>query len=126
MWNFFRWIGLEDTQAYPKKESFKHLESIIQKSGDIDDDITHHIGAVWKKWRLAFEIQCEWLEESEVQFPSLSIIASLTLFLNVGLDVARYLTTNIDITPLLILCPLLLSHVLLEFCFPYFSLNLLA
>jgi len=28
-----------------KRDKFKYLESIIQRSGDIDDDITHCIGA---------------------------------------------------------------------------------
>ncbi|KAG5581579.1 hypothetical protein H5410_052206 [Solanum commersonii] len=33
-----------DTQKIPKRERFKYLESIIQGSGDIDNDITHCIG----------------------------------------------------------------------------------
>ncbi|XP_059310768.1 uncharacterized protein LOC132062156 [Lycium ferocissimum] len=33
-----------DTQVIPKKESFKYL-SIIQRTGEIDDDVTHRIGA---------------------------------------------------------------------------------
>ncbi|KAG5616266.1 hypothetical protein H5410_016090 [Solanum commersonii] len=32
------------TQIIPKKESFKYLGSVIQGSGDIDDDVTHRIG----------------------------------------------------------------------------------
>ncbi|KAG5614625.1 hypothetical protein H5410_014449, partial [Solanum commersonii] len=32
------------TQIIPKRESFKYLGSVIQGSGDIDDDVTHRIG----------------------------------------------------------------------------------
>ncbi|XP_060170638.1 uncharacterized protein LOC132601573 [Lycium barbarum] len=40
------------TQFIPKKESFKYLGSIIQGTGEIDDDVTHRIGARWMKWKL--------------------------------------------------------------------------
>ncbi|KAG5567872.1 hypothetical protein H5410_065112, partial [Solanum commersonii] len=43
------------TQIIPKKGSFKYLGSVIQGSGDINDDVTHRIGVVWRKWRLASE-----------------------------------------------------------------------
>ncbi|KAG5575699.1 hypothetical protein H5410_055833, partial [Solanum commersonii] len=43
------------TQTIPKRESFKYLGSVIQGSGDIDDDVTHRIGVAWMKWRLASE-----------------------------------------------------------------------
>ena len=36
-------------QIIPKKESFKYLGAVIQGSGDIDDDVTHRIGAAWMK-----------------------------------------------------------------------------
>lgn len=35
-----------DTQPIPKKENFK-FESLIQASGDINNDITHRIGVAW-------------------------------------------------------------------------------
>lgn len=35
-----------------KKGSFKHLGSIIQDNGEVDDHVTHCISAGWKKWRL--------------------------------------------------------------------------
>ncbi|KAG5597411.1 hypothetical protein H5410_038643, partial [Solanum commersonii] len=38
------------TQIIPKKESFKYLGSVIQGSGDIDDDVTHHIGTGLVVW----------------------------------------------------------------------------
>ncbi|KAG5586470.1 hypothetical protein H5410_046904 [Solanum commersonii] len=47
------------TQIIPKKESFKYLGSVIQGSGDIDDDVTHRIGAAWRKWRLASGVLCD-------------------------------------------------------------------
>nr|XP_016498276.1 PREDICTED: uncharacterized protein LOC107816997 [Nicotiana tabacum] len=34
-----------DTQAIPKRGSFTYLRSIIQGTGEIDDDVTHRIGA---------------------------------------------------------------------------------
>ncbi|WMV56312.1 hypothetical protein MTR67_049697 [Solanum verrucosum] len=47
------------TQIIPKKESFKYLGSVIQGSGDIDDDVTHCIGVAWMKWRLASGVLCD-------------------------------------------------------------------
>nr|XP_016432522.1 PREDICTED: uncharacterized protein LOC107759166 [Nicotiana tabacum] len=42
-----------DTQVIPRRESFKYLRSVIQSDGEIDEDVTHCIGAGWMKWRLA-------------------------------------------------------------------------
>ncbi|XP_060211622.1 uncharacterized protein LOC132639158 [Lycium barbarum] len=47
------------TQVIPKKRSFKYLGSIIQENGDIDDDVSHRIGAGWMKWRLASGVLCD-------------------------------------------------------------------
>ena len=47
------------TQPIPKRENFKYLGSIIQNSGDTDNDVTHHIGAAWTKWRLASGVLCD-------------------------------------------------------------------
>ncbi|KAG5581780.1 hypothetical protein H5410_052407, partial [Solanum commersonii] len=47
------------TQIIPKRESFKYLGSVIQGSGDIDEDVTHRIGFAWMKWRLAFGVLCD-------------------------------------------------------------------
>ena len=47
------------TQPIPKRENFKYLVSIIQSSGDIDDDVTHRIGVAWTKWRLASRVLCD-------------------------------------------------------------------
>ncbi|KAL3363599.1 hypothetical protein AABB24_012720 [Solanum stoloniferum] len=48
-----------DTQIIPKKESSKYLGAVIQRSGDIDGDVTHRIGAAWLKWRLASGVLCD-------------------------------------------------------------------
>ncbi|XP_070057181.1 uncharacterized protein [Nicotiana tomentosiformis] len=42
-----------DTQVIPTRDSFKYLGSIIQGNGEIDEDVTHRIGAGWMRWRLA-------------------------------------------------------------------------
>ncbi|XP_070031856.1 uncharacterized protein [Nicotiana tomentosiformis] len=42
-----------DTQVIPTRDSFKYLGSIIQGNGEIDEDVTHRIGASWMRWRLA-------------------------------------------------------------------------
>ncbi|XP_060183146.1 uncharacterized protein LOC132613111 [Lycium barbarum] len=47
------------TQVIQKKDSFKYLGSIIQGNGEIDDDVTHRIGAGWMKWRLASGVLCD-------------------------------------------------------------------
>ncbi|KAF3621797.1 Mitochondrial pyruvate carrier 1 [Capsicum annuum] len=48
-----------DTYSINKRESFKYMGSIIQEDGDIDEDVTHRIGARWMKWRLASRIMCD-------------------------------------------------------------------
>jgi hypothetical protein len=32
-----------DGQVVPKKDTFRYLESILQKNGDIDEDVSHRI-----------------------------------------------------------------------------------
>ncbi|XP_047256071.1 uncharacterized protein LOC124888827 [Capsicum annuum] len=41
-----------DSQAVCKWSSFKYLGSMIHGNRDIDEDVSHHIGAGWIKWRL--------------------------------------------------------------------------
>nr|XP_033512275.1 uncharacterized protein LOC117276960 [Nicotiana tomentosiformis] len=48
-----------DTQVIPIRDSFKYLGSIIQGDGEIDEDVTHHIGAGWMRWRLALGVLCD-------------------------------------------------------------------
>ncbi|KAG5610952.1 hypothetical protein H5410_022233 [Solanum commersonii] len=45
-----------DTQVIPRRGSFKYFGLIIQKNGEIDDDVTHSIGAGCMKLRLAYGV----------------------------------------------------------------------
>ncbi|XP_019232341.1 PREDICTED: uncharacterized protein LOC109213051 [Nicotiana attenuata] len=47
------------TQVVLERDSFKYLESIIQGNGEIDEDVTHHIGAGQMRYRLASGILCD-------------------------------------------------------------------
>jgi hypothetical protein len=38
-----------DSQVIPKKDTFRYLESILQKNEDIDEDVSHRIKADWLK-----------------------------------------------------------------------------
>lgn len=44
-----------DTQAIPKKDDFKYVESVIQGSTNNDYDIIHHIDTMW---RVASKVSC--------------------------------------------------------------------
>ncbi|PHU23744.1 hypothetical protein BC332_08851 [Capsicum chinense] len=48
-----------DSQAVCKRDSFKYLGSMIQGNREIDEDVSHRIGAGWMKWRLASGILCD-------------------------------------------------------------------
>jgi hypothetical protein len=39
-----------DGQVILKKDTFRYLGSILQKDGDIDEDVSHKIKAGWLKW----------------------------------------------------------------------------
>ena len=43
----------------PQVEKFKYLGSIVEKRGDIDEDISHRIRAGWQKWRKTFGVRCD-------------------------------------------------------------------
>ena len=45
-------ISLED-QVVPRKDTFRYLGSMLQRDGDIDEDVSHKIKAGWMKWRQA-------------------------------------------------------------------------
>nr|XP_016453235.1 PREDICTED: uncharacterized protein LOC107777663 [Nicotiana tabacum] len=45
-------------QVISRRGSLKCLGSIIQGDGEIDEDITHRIGAGRMKWRLASSVLC--------------------------------------------------------------------
>jgi hypothetical protein len=38
-----------DCQMVPKKDNFYYLGSMLQKNGDIDEDVSHRIKAGWLK-----------------------------------------------------------------------------
>ena len=38
---------------------YKYLGSIIQRDGEIDRDVNHHIEAGWIKWRVATAVLCD-------------------------------------------------------------------
>jgi hypothetical protein len=48
-----------DGQLVARKESFRYLGSMLQKVGDIDEDIRHRISTGWLKWRHASGILCD-------------------------------------------------------------------
>jgi len=48
-----------DGQVVPKKDTFRYLGSILQKEGDIDEDVSHRIKAGWLKWRQAAGVLCD-------------------------------------------------------------------
>jgi len=43
----------------PKKDTFRYLGSMLQKDGDIDEDVRHRISAGWLKWRQASGVLCD-------------------------------------------------------------------
>jgi hypothetical protein len=48
-----------DGQMVPKKDTFCYLGSMLQKDGDINEDLSHRIKAGWLKWRQASGVLCD-------------------------------------------------------------------
>uniref|UniRef100_A0A0A9T8F9 Uncharacterized protein n=1 Tax=Arundo donax TaxID=35708 RepID=A0A0A9T8F9_ARUDO len=49
-----------DGQVVPQKDTFRYLGSMLQKDGDIDEDVvSHQIKTGWMKWRQASGILCD-------------------------------------------------------------------
>jgi hypothetical protein len=48
-----------DGQVVSKKDIFHYLGSMLQKNGDIDEDISHRIKVGWLKWRQASGVLCD-------------------------------------------------------------------
>jgi hypothetical protein len=44
-------------QVVPK-DTFCYLGSMLQRDGDIDEDVSHRIKAGWMKWRRASRVLC--------------------------------------------------------------------
>jgi hypothetical protein len=51
-------VSLEG-QVVAKKDTFRYLGSMLQKGGDIDEDVRHRISAGWLKWRQASGVLCD-------------------------------------------------------------------
>ncbi|KAF3666218.1 hypothetical protein FXO37_10691 [Capsicum annuum] len=48
-----------DSQVVCKRDSFKYLGFMIQGNGEIDEDVSHRIGAGWMKWKIASGVLCD-------------------------------------------------------------------
>jgi hypothetical protein len=48
-----------DGQVVPKKDTFRYLGSMLQKNGDIDEDVSHRIKVNWLKWCQASGVLCD-------------------------------------------------------------------
>jgi hypothetical protein len=48
-----------DGQVVHKKDTFHYLGSMLQKDGDIDEDLSHRIKVGWLKWRRASGVLCD-------------------------------------------------------------------
>jgi hypothetical protein len=48
-----------DGQVVPQKDTFRYLGSMLQKRGDIDEDVNHRIKAGWTKWSQTSGIFCD-------------------------------------------------------------------
>jgi hypothetical protein len=48
-----------DGQVVPKKYTFRYLGSMLQKDGDIDEDVSHRIKLGWLKWCQASGVLCD-------------------------------------------------------------------
>ena len=51
-------ISLEG-QVVPRNDTFRYLGSMLQRNGDIDEDVSHRIKAGWMKWRQASGVLCD-------------------------------------------------------------------
>jgi hypothetical protein len=48
-----------DGQVVAKKDTFRYLGSMLQKDGDIDEDVRYRILASWLKWCQASSVLCD-------------------------------------------------------------------
>jgi hypothetical protein len=46
-------------QADHRKDTIRYLGSMLQRDGDIDDDVSHRIKVGWMKWYQAFGVLCD-------------------------------------------------------------------
>jgi hypothetical protein len=48
-----------DGHVVLKKDTFYYLRSMLQKNGDIDEDVNHRIKAGWLKWCQVSDVLCD-------------------------------------------------------------------
>jgi hypothetical protein len=48
-----------DGQVVPKKDIFRYMGLMLQKDGDIDEDLSHRIKAGWLKCRQDSSVLCD-------------------------------------------------------------------
>jgi hypothetical protein len=48
-----------DGQVVPEKDTFRYLGLMLQKNGDIDEDVSHRIKADWLNWRQPSDVFCD-------------------------------------------------------------------
>jgi hypothetical protein len=48
-----------DFQVVSKKDTFRYLGSMLQKNGDINEDVSHRIKPGWLKWHQASDVLCD-------------------------------------------------------------------
>ncbi|KAG2610882.1 hypothetical protein PVAP13_4KG233500 [Panicum virgatum] len=53
------WEQINNDTLTLRKDTFWYLGSVLQKYGDIDEDVRHRISAGWLKWRQASGILCD-------------------------------------------------------------------
>ena len=51
-------ISLEG-QVVPRKDTFRYLGLMLQRDGDIDEDVSHIIKVGWMKWRQGSGVLCD-------------------------------------------------------------------
>uniref|UniRef100_A0A0A9HNU0 Reverse transcriptase domain-containing protein n=1 Tax=Arundo donax TaxID=35708 RepID=A0A0A9HNU0_ARUDO len=48
-----------DRQVVPQKDTFRYLRSMLQKDGDINEDVSYRIKTGWMKWHQASSVLYE-------------------------------------------------------------------
>ena len=48
-----------DGQVVVQKDTFRYLGSVLQKDGDIDEDVRYRISSGWLKWRQSSGVLCD-------------------------------------------------------------------
>jgi hypothetical protein len=46
-------------RVVPKEDTFRYLRSMLQRDGDIDEDVSHRIKAGWMKWCQVSGVLCD-------------------------------------------------------------------